>query len=307
MGKYIVHKPIEFDRLSAAWKKRVGVSEIDNLGDKYAAMHKYDGCHAIVKLTGPQTFEIVSRTGEVVRSMDHVGRFLLQRFQTLLFRGQQIAVLGEAWARGTAQRIASGWFRKHDAQTLLQFAAFDSLPLADFEAGVCEVPFQTRYAGMLSHLRGFTESDTVFPCPMFMPGTYGPPTALAAMLQSFGASRAFDGAILADLDAGWKAGAGSDGAKIKVKPRPTFDLLIVGFIEGKGKYAGTLGAVQLKFNDGTLVEASGGTDDERAEMWANQSKYLNKIGEVSALERLPSGELREGVFKGVRFDKVDID
>jgi DNA ligase-1 len=126
-------------------------------------------------------------------------------------------------------------------------------------------------------------------------------------LCAHGDKRAFDGAILRDPKAGWKAGAGSDGAIIKAKPRVTFDLRIAGVEEGEGKYKGTTGKVVLQFADGTVVKAAGGTDAERAAWWEGTVQIQGCIGEVACLERLPSGELREPVFKGVRFDKVDID
>jgi DNA ligase-1 len=315
MGRYLVHKPIEFEKLSAAWKKKQGVTDIDGLGNKFALQNKYDGCHVIVKLLNQQAFEIISRTGEKVRSMDHVGRMLLKLWHPLLAKGQSFAVMGEAWAKGVKQTTASGWFRSHDPQPALRFAGFDMMPLADFEAGRCEVPYQSRYAHLMHHLRGFTEADTAFLCPLYMPGTYGRPTDRAAELQKLGSKRAFDGAILRDLDAGWVAGAGSNGAIIKVKPRPSFDLRIIGVEEGLGKYAGTVGKVVLQFKDGTVIKAAGGTDDERARWWksAHNPDYdaddyiIDRIGEVTCLERYASGELREPVFKGVRYDKVDID
>lgn len=307
MARYFVHKAVEFSALSAACKKRIGAATISDLADKYALQYKYDGCNTIVKLLDPQRFEIISRTGETVRSMDHVGRALLALFRGFLQNGHQFAVLGEAWAKGYPQPRISGWFRKHDPVSVLQFAAFDLLPLEGFEQGAYIEAFEDRYAKLATFTRGFTESDTVFLCPLLNPGTYGDPMDFADKLCAEGDKRAFDGAILRDPNAGWKAGSGSDGAIIKAKPRATFDLKIIGVEQGEGKYKGTTGKVILQFKDGTEVKAAGGTDLERRDMWDNTAQYAGRIGEVACLERLPSGELREPVFKGVRFDKVDSD
>ncbi|OJA76062.1 hypothetical protein BGV67_02835 [Burkholderia ubonensis] len=322
MARYLVHKAVEFSALSAARKKTIGAASISDLADKYDLQYKYDGCNVIVKLLNMQHFEIISRTGEKVRSMDHVGRRLLNLFRAHLQRGQQFAVLGEAWARGYPQKRISGWFRRHENAPHLQMAAFDVMPLEDFEAGHCPHPFSRRYETLTVWTRGFTESDTVFLCPLLLAGSYGDPMENADALCAHGDKRAFDGAVLRDPNAAWKAGSGSDGAIIKVKPRVTFDLRIIGIEEGEGKYAGTTGKLVLQFKDGTVVRASGGTDTQRADWWDAREAYLGgdfnekelgdryiigKIGEVACLERLPSGELREPVFKGVRFDKVDID
>ncbi|NUX98773.1 ATP-dependent DNA ligase [Paraburkholderia youngii] len=307
MARYLVHKAVEFSSLSAACKKRIGAQSISDLAGKYDLQYKYDGCNTIVKLLNLQHFEIYSRTGERVKSMDHVGLRLLNLFRSALQRGHQFAVLGEAWARGVPQRRASGWFRKHEPVPQLQLAVFDLIDLGDFEAGVSLHPFERRYETLSVHTRGFNESDTVFLCPLFHAGTYGDPMEVADKLCAEGDKRAFDGAILRDPKAVWKAGSGADGAIIKAKPRLTFDLKIVGVEEGEGKYKGTTGKVVLQFADGTEVKAAGGTDLERRDMWDNTAQYAGRIGEVACLERLPSGELREPVFKGVRHDKVDAD
>jgi DNA ligase-1 len=307
LSKYLVHKAVEFSALSAARKKAIGAASISDLASKYDLQYKYDGCNVIVKLLNQQSFQIISRTGEIVRSMDHIGHRLLALFRTPLEKGQTFAVLGEAWAQGNSQPRISGWFRKHDPVTQLQFAAFDALPLVDFEAGSSAIAFEDRYNKLAFYTRGFTESDKVFLCPLLTAGTYGDPMDRADDLCAHGDKRAFDGAILRDPKAGWKAGAGSDGAIIKAKPRVTFDLLVTDLEEGEGKYAGTTGKVVLQFRDGQFVKAAGGTDAERASWWEQPSRIIGKIGEVACLERLPSGELREPVFKGVRFDKLDRD
>jgi DNA ligase-1 len=307
LSKYLVHKAVEFSALSAARKKAIGAASISDLASKYDLQYKYDGCNVIVKLLNQQSFQILSRTGEIVRSMDHIGHRLLALFRTPLEKGQTFAVLGEAWAQKNSQARISGWFRKHDPVTQLQFAAFDALPLEDFEVGVSAIAFEDRYAKLAHFTRGYTESDKVFLCPLLTPGTYGDPMEVAESLRSHGDVRAFDGAVLRDPLAGWKAGSGLDGAIIKVKPRPTFDLRIVGVEEGEGKYKGTTGKVVFQFKDGTVVKAAGGDNAQRAEWFKNPASIVGQIGEVAALERLPSGELREPVFKNIRFDKVDID
>lgn len=307
MARYFVHKAVEFSALSAARKKSIGAAVISDLATTYDLQYKYDGCNVIVKLLDMQHFEIISRTGEKVRSMDHVGRRLLNLFRPALQRGNTFAVLGEAWAKGYPQKRISGWFRRHENAPHLQMAAFDVLPLADFEAGACAHPFSRRYETLAVWARGFTESDTVFLCPLLLAGSYGDPMEHADALCAHGDKRAFDGAVLRDPKAGWKAGSGSDGTIIKVKPRVSFDLRVIGVEEGEGKYAGTTGKLVFQFADGTVVKASGGTNAERDEWFRAPHDIIGKIGEVVCLERLPSGELREPVFKGVRFDKVDID
>lgn len=73
---------------------------------------------------------------------------------------------------------------------------------------------------------------------------------------------------------------------LKVKPQNTIDCLIVGFKEGKGKYVGMLGSLEVRIpiGDGKWSEftsnVSGMDDNDRVEMWKKRKALLNTIVEV---------------------------
>lgn len=98
----------------------------------------------------------------------------------------------------------------------------------------------------------------------------------------------------------------------KVKKMQTMDLQIVGFEEGSGKYANTLGAILVRYKNGNVVKVgSGFTDWLRSEVWNNRSKYLDVICEIQYFEETTNqdgGEsLRFPIFKDFRYDKVEAD
>ena len=98
----------------------------------------------------------------------------------------------------------------------------------------------------------------------------------------------------------------------KVKKMQTLDLQIIGFEEGSGKYAGTLGAILVRYKNGNIVKVgSGFTDWLRAEIWNDQNKYLNTICEIQYFEETTNqdgGEsLRFPIFKDFRYDKLEAD
>lgn len=98
----------------------------------------------------------------------------------------------------------------------------------------------------------------------------------------------------------------------KVKKMQTMDLQIVGFEEGSGKYANTLGAILVRYKNGNTVKVgSGFTDWLRSEIWNNRSKYLDVICEISYFETSTNAEggesLRFPIFKDFRYDKVEAD
>lgn len=99
---------------------------------------------------------------------------------------------------------------------------------------------------------------------------------------------------------------------LKVKKMNTLDLQIIGFEEGGGRLAGTLGAILVRYKDGNVVKVgSGFTDQQREEIWKNQGKYLDAICEISYFEETTNAEggisLRFPIFKDIRFDKLTPD
>lgn len=99
---------------------------------------------------------------------------------------------------------------------------------------------------------------------------------------------------------------------LKVKKMQTMDLQIVGFEEGSGKYANTLGAILVRYKNGNVVKVgSGFTDWLRSEVWNNRSKYLDVICEIQYFEETTNqdgGEsLRFPIFKDFRYDKIEAD
>lgn len=99
---------------------------------------------------------------------------------------------------------------------------------------------------------------------------------------------------------------------LKVKKMQTMDLEIVGFEEGTGRLAGTLGAVLVRYKNGNVVKVGSGFSDElRVTVWNNQSDYLGKIAEISYFEETTNASggisLRFPIFKDFRYDKLEAD
>ncbi len=115
---------------------------------------------------------------------------------------------------------------------------------------------------------------------------------------------------------------GRDASWLKLKPRPTFDWVCMGFTPGKGKYEGQIGALvyggytkrppvelgdtQSEAGDYTSVligQCSGMTDQVRLDMTNNPEKYLGKVVEIAAQEEMENHVLRHPAFIRIRNDK----
>lgn len=98
---------------------------------------------------------------------------------------------------------------------------------------------------------------------------------------------------------------------LKVKPAQSFDLLVLGVEEGKGKHKGRMGFLITKMGK----VGTGFTDKERADWWARREavnpatfhglplERLKITIEIEAMQLTPDGKLRHPRFIRERFDK----
>lgn len=89
---------------------------------------------------------------------------------------------------------------------------------------------------------------------------------------------------------------------IKVKPLETYDVLITGFTEGRGKHRGRLGFVTTARG----AVGAGFTDDEREILWAeaNAGRLLGQVIEVNCMQLTSHSNFRHPVFIRMRPDKL---
>ena len=101
----------------------------------------------------------------------------------------------------------------------------------------------------------------------------------------------------------WKRVRLSSGIMMKLKPTVTYDLEIIDFEEGEGKYKGHLGKFIVDFQ-GVKVGVGTGLDDEtRSLVWKDLESYRGRIIEVKAMEVTEDKSLRHPVFMRFRDDK----
>jgi DNA ligase-1 len=99
---------------------------------------------------------------------------------------------------------------------------------------------------------------------------------------------------------------------LKVKKMSTLDLEIVGYEEGSGRLAGTLGAIHVRYKNGNIVKVGSGFSDElRALIWLEPSDFVGKIVEIQYFEETTNADggisLRFPIFKDFRTDKLTPD
>lgn len=121
-----------------------------------------------------------------------------------------------------------------------------------------------------------------------------------------------EGAILKDTTAPYVAGSRSK-CWLKVKSAKTFDVVVMGFTDGQGKYEGQIGAVEFGayLPDGELCyvgRCSGMTDSERKAWTVSREvgDWEDIVIEVKANEMVGSGEYRtprHPQYQHIRLDR----
>jgi hypothetical protein len=86
--------------------------------------------------------------------------------------------------------------------------------------------------------------------------------------------------------------------KIKCDEDP-LDVHVIEFIEGNGKYAGSLGSLVVETDDGvqSKVGSFRCTDEQRQWTWDHQDLLRGEVAEIEAFELTASGHIRAGRFK----------
>lgn len=115
-----------------------------------------------------------------------------------------------------------------------------------------------------------------------------------------------EGTILKHPDLLWKDGTSKDAVKLKVEA--DVDLLVVGFEQGRGKFADMVGSLTCETADGGIrVNVSGFTDGMRKHITENVDQWIgNKVITVRAndiMEADPVSSLFLPRFVEVREDK----
>lgn len=306
MAEYIVHKAVELSALSKA--KQEDAKPAD-----WIISPKYDGCHAVFLFDHGALVNVLSRSGETVRSMPHIAQSLLDNYPLGLSR---IAVCGEAWMLGKEFNEVSGAFRRHAPQPQLGFVPFDLVPFdynEDTASGPPVLlgqydnrPYPTSYRNRLSPLaRTLGQVPGLIFAPRWVVLEN---TSLSAALVAaehyakFHKGRTdsyFDGAVLARADGKYTAGSGRGGEFIKVKPLISETVTCTGYFTDTGVKTGKATGGLLFEHNGQEQRVATGLTQEQVE---NLSQFTGQRIEVEAMGLTVNGFFREPRFKGIRTD-----
>lgn len=277
--------------------------DLKNVRNPYKTMkfpcwvsRKYDGCFALA-WRNREGVHIYSRTGERYVSMKHLEDFMKPFMQV------DTILIFEAYVEGVPQNVISGWCRDTKQQhPELKAYCHDWLTLEEFQA---ENPMA--YGNRYARVCLLSDIDPLGNFCVPVEQKYCPSLKVAMGMLKQTIEDGGEGLVLRDEEAAYHPGA-RDISMVKMKGTITYDLRVVGVEEGRGKFLGMAGALQVAFFDGeNLSVGSGLTDSERKAIWEDPQKYIGQIVEVEAMRASAKGKLREPRFKDFRTDKEESD
>lgn len=188
----------------------------------------------------------------------------------------------------------------------LKMLVFDYMSAEEFKNQKCKHTYTVRrsYAELLFHRIDFQYFELL---PILYRGT---DTSKITELLEEEVANGEEGIMINILDAEYEFKRTNN--LLKVKKMQTLDLEIIGFEEGTGRLAGTLGAILIRYKDGNVVKVGSGFSDEiRALIWTEPSNFLGKIVEIQYFEETTNADggksLRFPIFKDFRPDKTEAD
>ena len=277
-------------------------------GKEFAITTKIDGGRIIaLKENGQVSF--YTRAGQKYEGLVDLEREMTNRLPDNFVLDGEITLCNyRDYDSKTAYKLAMKITRADGAKHGVKMLVFDGMPLSDWKTQQSSLTYLQRRQ-MLDCMTSFFNDDLTY--FELLPILYfGTDTSKILELLESEIARDQEGIMINICDAPYEFKRTNN--LLKVKKMQTMDLEIIGFEEGTGRLAGTLGALHVRYkNSNTVKVGSGFSDELRAHIWSNPSDFIGKIIECQYFEETTNAagdvSLRFPVFKDFRTDKTEAD
>jgi DNA ligase-1 len=238
--------------------------------------YKYDGVRVIaIVRNGDAT--LYSRNGKLLENFPHINEALSKpEFEGLVFDGE---VMSEDF-----QTLMRQVHRKEGAQTEDSYlAVFDMLTLEEFDAGYTPMPAIDRRDRLEMMSTNFNYRIQLVEATLMNLDLDEGQAKFQAM-NKLALEEGYEGLMIKPAHEGYKCKRSH--AWLKIKPFIEVTLKVVALEEGTGKNEGLLGALVVEGEDDGkffhLNVGSGLTDENREQIWADQSNVIGQLVEIRA-------------------------
>lgn len=275
-------------------------------GKELAITTKIDGGRIIaIKENGQVSF--YTRAGQRYEGLVDLEQELTERLPDNFVLDGEITLLDyQNYDSKTAYKLAMKITRADGPKHNVKMLVFDGMPVQNWRAQNCPYSWNYRRASLdiIFSVSTFTYFELL---PVLYQGT---DTSKILELLDSEIARNQEGVMINICDAPYEFKR--TNSLLKVKKMNTLDLEVIGYEEGSGRLAGTLGAIHVRYKDGNIVKVGSGFSDElRALIWLDPSDFVGKIAEIQYFEETSNADgglsLRFPVFKEFRSDKLEAD
>lgn len=247
---------------------------------EFVVTQKLDGFRSVVEINDGKIVAIRTRKGKLLNNLNELSIKLeeaLPETGHYIFDGELLMndnegrwTSGERFQQTSKQVSAKG--QAHD----VAFHIFDALPYDEFIKGKSVDTYNKRR----EFIDSIDENELVKVVPVLGTCT----KSEISTWSDFATENNWEGVMLNDPNACYETKRHK--GLLKVKKMHTADLTIVGFEEAiDGKNRGGLKSLIVQLDDENTVNvASGLTEEQRVDIWANKDQYLGKIVEVKYFE-----------------------
>jgi len=244
---------------------------------------KLDGVRCLTTVDySARTAIMYSRNGKILENFPHITDGIMKNIDDI---GRSYVIDGEV-VSDSFQALMKQVHRKDDVQaTDARLMAFDIIPLSEFQQGKSVMTQKNRSALLKTMKPVFDKCggiDVIEQKLVDLDSLVG--SIEFNDFNKFAIEQGFEGIMVKDPGAIYECKR--TDSWLKIKPVITVDLTIVAVEEGTGKNLGKLGALVCEGTDqGKFIKVnvgSGLTDDQRDEIWTNQSLILGQVVEIKA-------------------------
>ncbi len=275
-------------------------------GKCFAITEKIDGGR-IIAIKDNGKVEFYTRAGQKYEGLVDLEKEMLATYPDGTVIDGEITILNNKGVKSKdAYKAAMKICRKDGPKTGLKMICFDAMYIDEWKTQSCIHAYDERRL-LLENLSS-TFSHTYFEVlPVLYRGT---DTSKITELLDQMVAQGSEGIMVNLCDAKYEFKR--TNALLKCKKFSDVDLEIIGFEEGEGRLKGTLGAILVRYKKGNVVKVGSGFSDEmRAEIWADTSKFLNTVCTVKYFEETTNKDggisLRFPTFVSIRTDKLEAD
>ena len=250
----------------------------DNI--EFVVTQKLDGFRSVVEIDSGKIVAIRTRKGKLLTNLSELMIALEKALPNeghYIFDGELLVNDNDGrWTSGERFQQTSKQVSAKDQAHNVAFHIFDTLPYDEFVNGSSSDTY-TKRRELLNSVR---ENELVKVIPVLGTCTKDE----ISTWSDFATENNWEGVMLNDPNARYETKRHK--GLLKVKKMHTADLMIVGFEEAiDGKNRGGLKSLIVQLDDENTVNvASGLTEEQRVDIWANKDNYLGKIVEVKYFE-----------------------